>query len=279
MTSGSASDRKYVLGNWKMNPTDAGENVRLAGELHEAISKIEGFGKAASDRSIVVGFAPIDLYVQSVGRVFAEKNSALVVGGQNCHDQDKGAYTGFTSCAALESVGARFVLVGHSERRQHGHETNESIGRVLHHLLHTHIAFPAVVLCVGETLEQRQAARTTATLDSQLTHVIEMLQRQRAKGVCADSLVVAYEPVWAIGTGVTPERSDVEKAVRYIKQRFADAKVDVPPVLYGGSVNASNCAELAAVAQVDGFLVGGASLKVGEFPAIVRSVLDSSTKQ
>jgi triosephosphate isomerase len=194
---------------------------------------------------------------------FAElaRGSVVLIGGQDCHAEASGAFTGDISAEMLKDAGASAVVVGHSERRSDHHETN---GEVRAKALAAQRAGLVAIVCVGETHAERQAGQALAVVGAQLD--ASLPDR-------ADKLAVAYEPVWAIGTGLTPTPGDVAEmhgAIRrHLDARFGQAGQGIR-VLYGGSVKASNAGELMAVADVDGALVGGASLKADEFLAIAR---------
>ncbi|MHC6216219.1 triose-phosphate isomerase [Stenotrophomonas acidaminiphila] len=194
------------------------------------------------------------------------EGTALAFGSQDVSSNEKGAYTGEVSAAMLVDVGARYGLVGHSERRQYHHESSELVARKFVAAVHAGLV---PVLCVGETLEQREAGQTEQVIAAQLAPVLELAGVDAFAGA-----VVAYEPVWAIGTGRTasPEQAQVVHA--FIRGEVAgrDARIaDSLPILYGGSVKPDNAAELFSQPDVDGGLVGGASLVAADFLAIARA--------
>jgi triosephosphate isomerase len=227
-----------IAGNWKMykGPGDAGDFCRALRDV------------ARPDDVDVVVCPP---FVSLAAAVQALAGTEVGVFAQNCHWEAEGAFTGEVSAPMLRELGVYGTLVGHSERRQHFGETDESVGRRTSGCL---AAGLHVIACVGETLEQREAGET-----------IEVLRRQLAVLEHDDNLVIAYEPVWAIGTGRTATPEMAQEAHAAIKEL-----IDVP-VLYGGSVKPENAAELLAQPDVDGALVGGASLDVDSFAAICRA--------
>jgi triosephosphate isomerase len=193
----------------------------------------------------------------------AALGSKVEIGAQDCHAQPSGAHTGDLSAEMLADAGATAVIVGHSERRTDHHETDAEV------LAKTVAAWRAgltALVCIGETRAQREAGQTLSVLETQLAGSLP-------DGVSTQNLVIAYEPVWAIGTGLTPTPADVAEAHRFIRERLGGrfgAVANGIRILYGGSVKPSNCKELLGVENVDGALVGGASLKADEFLGIAR---------
>ncbi len=238
-------------GNWKMNKNPA-EAMAFADELSKACT--------ADEAKSLVLFPPA-LCISSLTGSLATKSIRL--GGQNCHWQPSGAYTGENSAEVLKSMGVTHCLVGHSERRQYFSETNEMMARKVK-LLQSLDLMP--VLCIGETLEERESGETKQVLERQL-HV------GLSESVDGKGLWLAYEPVWAIGTGkvATPEQvAEIHLFIRaWLKQNKPEFAAS--PILYGGSVKPENAKGLASIQDVDGFLVGGASLEVSSFLGILRA--------
>jgi triosephosphate isomerase len=241
--------RKLVAGNWKMN----GSLAQL-GEL----SRIAAAARDASGVDVAI-CPPFTLIPSAVAR-----SAGLIVGAQDCHAKDSGAHTGNVSAAMLREAGARLVIVGHSERRADQGETDEIVRAkaeaALRQGLHT-------VVCVGETEAERLAGQAVARVTAQLAG---SLPEPSGEG----ELIVAYEPIWAIGTGRTATPADAGEIHAAIRQsllaRFGDAGGRMR-ILYGGSCNAGNAAELFAVADIDGGLVGGASLTADQFVPIIEA--------
>ncbi|MCP2041011.1 triosephosphate isomerase [Neisseria sp. HSC-16F19] len=239
--------QKWVLGNWKMNGRTARNQDLLEGILPQAACGVQ------------VGVAVPAVYLAAVA---ATAGQALWAGAQDVSRfEADGAFTGETSAAMLADAGARFVLVGHSERRQYFGEDNTVLAEKLHHSL---AAGLVPVLCVGETLAERDVGEAEAVVARQLA----VLKDWRAEGVA-----VAYEPVWAIGTGRVAEAAQIAAMHAFIYRQILSlcgegAKIRV---LYGGSVNAANAADILAIPQVDGALVGGASLQAEPFTAIIQA--------
>ena len=245
--------KPFVAGNWKMNMDRAG-SIELANAVAEAAAKI-----ADVELAICPPFVYLDVVRQALG------NSHVSLGGQNMHYEANGAYTGEISPAMLKDVGCKYVILGHSERRHIFGETDEFINKKVHAALATGVT---PIVCVGELLAEREAGKTT-----------DVVRRQfegSCAGVNADqmaTIVIAYEPVWAIGTGkvATPAQAEeVHLALRkMIADRYNPQIADRVRIQYGGSVKPSNAAELLSQPNIDGALVGGASLKAEDFLGIV----------
>lgn len=246
-----AERRKLVAGNWKMN------GLRTA--LPEVESMIAG---ARALGRVDLAICPPATLASQVGDVL--QGSPIGLGGQDCHAKANGAFTGDVSAEMWADLGARFVIVGHSERRQHHGETDAIVAAKAAAVCRAGLI---PIICVGESLAERDAGKTLAVIATQLAGSIP---DEAGRG----DTVIAYEPVWAIGTGRTPTVAQVEEvhqAVgRALDARFGAAGLQIR-VLYGGSVKPDNAAELMAVAGVDGALVGGASLKAADFLAIARA--------
>ncbi|MEZ5790711.1 MAG: triose-phosphate isomerase [Nitratireductor sp.] len=242
--------KPLVAGNWKMNGTR-----RALGELQ---AMADGFDRAMQARLDMLVCVPATLMSDAVAVV---KSVPLAIGGQDCHAKPSGAHTGDISALMLADCGATAVIVGHSERRTDHGETSAMVREKADAALAANLM---PVICIGETGEERQEDKTLDVLREQLA------------GSLTDSptMVVAYEPVWAIGTGLVPTLADVEEAHAFIRgelvSRYGDDGAKLR-ILYGGSVKPSNAAELLSVANVDGALVGGASLKAEDFLGICRA--------
>jgi triosephosphate isomerase len=239
--------RKLIAGNWKMNCVVADARA-LAADL---ATKMQAAGPTRFDMLVCPPFPLIPTVVEAVGA------SGIQVGGQDCHAKEKGAFTGDTSAWMLKSVGCSFAIVGHSERRTYHRETDAEIKAKAEAAL---AAGLKVIVCIGETLEERDAGKT---LDVNRTQ----LHGSLPDGATAANTVIAYEPVWAIGTGRTATPDQAQEVHAMIRAeligRLADG--DAMRILYGGSMNAQNAAELLAKPDIDGGLIGGASLKAGDF--------------
>ena len=242
----SAQRRPLVAGNWKMNVAAPAEFAKM----------VEG----------ARGLTAIDIMVCPPATLLAElavaaRDSPMRIGGQDCHAEPAGAFTGDIAAEMLKGAGASAVIVGHSERRTYHQETDADVRAKA---LAARRAGLLAIVCVGETRAEREAGRALEVVGKQLDGSLPA-------GATAENLVVAYEPVWAIGTGLTPTPGDVAEMHGFIRrnlaERFAAAGEGIR-ILYGGSVKASNAKELMGVADVDGALIGGASLKADEFLAI-----------
>ncbi len=245
--------RKIVAGNWKLH-----------GSREFAISLVTDIANGAPEQGVELVILPPLPYLGELADDFAD--TGVQFGAQDVSCNEKGAYTGEVSASMLHEVGARYGLVGHSERRQYHHESSELVARKFAAALHAGLV---PVLCVGETLEQREAGQTEAVISSQLAPVLDAVGGQGFVNA-----VVAYEPVWAIGTGRTASKEQAQQVHAFIRGEVAkvDARIaDSLPILYGGSVKPDNAAELFAQPDVDGGLVGGASLVAADFLAIAKA--------
>lgn len=245
------ANRQLVAGNWKMN-----------GSLAEANALLGALRAGAAGLTCDLLVCPPATLLREAASLLA--GSPIAVGGQDCHAKQKGAHTGDISAAMLKEAGAGFVILGHSERRADHAETDAQVHAKT---LAAMAAGLIPVVCVGETLAERQAGQAQDVVRMQLSGSLP-------DGFAAGAGVVAYEPVWAIGTGLTPTVAEVEAMHGFIRARLAHAFGPAGAavrVLYGGSVKPDNAATLLAVAEVDGALVGGASLKATDFLAIAQA--------
>ncbi|RXK48894.1 triose-phosphate isomerase [Aquirufa rosea] len=250
--------KKIVAGNWKMNKT-AAEAVALATEVAALV-------KSEVPSSVQVIMAPPALFISEVNKV-TEGISNLSVSAQNCHEKASGAYTGEISASMLASAGVPYVILGHSERRQYFNETNAQLAAKVDAALENNVT---PIFCCGESLELRDGGDFLAFVAEQLTESLFHLSAE-----AFGKVVIAYEPIWAIGTGLTASSAQAQEMHAYLRQhiaaKYGQAVADDCSILYGGSCNAQNAAELFACADVDGGLIGGASLKAGDFITIAKS--------
>lgn len=248
--------KKIVAGNWKMN-----KSLPEAEALVKAIVS----GSEEGDGVTKIFFPPF-VFIERTAALIAGKNN-FFVGAQNCHHLESGAYTGEVSALAIASCGAQYVLVGHSERRIYFEETSEELRQKLE-LAFKHKLSP--VYCVGEKLNERKSNTYFHAVKKQIEEVVFHLSETQMK-----SLVLAYEPVWAIGTGETATPDQAQEMHAFIRlavaEKFGHAVANSTPILYGGSCNPGNAKELFACPDVDGGLIGGASLKPEEFLSIINS--------
>ena len=246
--------RSLVVGNWKMNGTRASAELLAKGI-------IAGLGSDHADIAVCVPYVYLPYVAELV------KDTALALGAQNVADQSSGAYTGEISASMLKEVGCTYALVGHSERRSYYGDTNESVAARFRQAQEQNII---PVLCVGETLEQREQDQTFAVINEQLDAVIHLV------GIAAFSAaVIAYEPVWAIGTGKTASDEQAQEVHHYIRQYIAakdQVIADKIQILYGGSAKPDNAKGLFAMPDIDGGLIGGASLDAESFLKIYHSI-------
>jgi triosephosphate isomerase len=246
-----------LAANWKMFKT-----------THETLAYVRELGalvKSVSGVEIVV--APP--FTSIVTAAEAARNTAIGIAAQNMHFEREGAFTGEVSATMIHDAGAGYVIIGHSERRRMFGETDEWVNRKLHAALAAEIV---PIVCVGETLEEREAGQTLAVLDRQIKDGLNGVTGEQVAG-----LIVAYEPVWAIGTGRNATPAEADEAHRHIRGRlrawFGDQAADRCRIQYGGSVKPDNIAALIALPDVDGALIGGASLQVASFHQIILSAL------
>jgi triosephosphate isomerase len=248
--------KPFIAGNWKMN-TDSASAVALAAGLAKELSSVD---------TVDVAVCPPFVYLQSVAAALSASNVAL--GSQNIYFEEKGAFTGEISCAMLKDTSCAYAIIGHSERRHVMGETDAMINKKISAAISGGLL---PIFCVGELLEDRQGGTTNEVVASQIKNGLE--------GICAESVqavTVAYEPVWAIGTGLTatPEQAqEVHAMIRgLLAELYGNEIAQAIRIQYGGSAKPSNTAELMAQPDVDGLLVGGASLKVEDFAAMVKTI-------
>lgn len=247
--------KKYlVAGNWKMNKTIS-ESIELAKRILESTLK-QNF---KSD----VLIAPPFTSLPTVSKIV--ENSKILLGAQNCHYESSGAFTGEISPIMLKDIGCKYVIIGHSERRHIFGETDLLINKKIR----SAIEFKLIpIFCIGETLDERDTGLTFNILERQIRLGLKGLQTTEI-----EKIVIAYEPVWAIGTGIrarTEQISEVHSFIRKFLQEVYGCSSLLPLILYGGSVNAKNCAEIFEINDVNGALVGGASLQANEFISIIQ---------
>lgn len=248
--------KTIIVGNWKMYKS-IGEAIELANGL-----KRELFNLDKEDIDIVI--CPAFTALSEVGEVISGSNIQL--GAQDTHWDEEGAFTGEVSCKMLEDVGCKFVIIGHSERRQYFSETNAAVNKKVKAVLKQGLT---PIVCVGETLEQREKGETFKTLDDHISQGLKDINEQDIL-----KIVVAYEPVWAIGTGKTAAPLEAQEAQEYIRglliRLYNKDIANKVRIQYGGSVKPDNISELMRQPDVDGALVGGASLELGSFSTIAK---------
>ncbi len=246
--------RILIAGNWKMNKVQS-DGLALVEDL---VGRVKGEGAAKFDMLVCPPFTLVSKACE------AAAGSAVAVGGQDCHMNEKGAHTGDTSAWMLADLGCSYAIVGHSERRTDHAETNEQVRAKAEA---AHAAGLIAIICIGETLAEREAGRTIEVNRTQLLGSLP-------DGATADNTVIAYEPVWAIGTGVVATPDQAQEVHAMLRAELVSAKgqgtADAMRILYGGSMNPKNAAELLALPDVDGGLIGGASLKADDFWAVAQ---------
>lgn len=251
---------KIIAGNWKMNP-DYAQGLELIANLKEAAASLPSSGAV---KTLV--FPPY-VFLPAFAEILAD--SSVNFGAQNVASTKNGAFTGEVSATMLKSLGARYCIIGHSERREYFGENEEILLKKINLLLEQDII---PVYCCGERLEERQAGKHFDVVSAQVRDAIGKTEREQARRI-----VIAYEPVWAIGTGVVASPEQAQEMHAFIRgvltSCFDQNLADEIPVLYGGSVKASNSAELFACPDIDGALVGGASLIIDDFCGIIKNRL------
>ena len=244
--------KKIVAGNWKMNK-NLQEGVALAKELTEVVK---------NPNCGVIICTPF-IHLASVAEIV--KDSAIELGAENCADKEKGAYTGEVSAEMVKSTGAQWVILGHSERREYYNETPEILKEKVQLALANGLK---VLFCIGETLEEREANKQNEVVKAELAGSVFNLSAEEWKNI-----VIAYEPIWAIGTGKTATAEQAEEIHAYIRSCVAEVYgqevADDTTILYGGSCKASNAPELFPKPDIDGGLIGGASLKAADLKGII----------
>jgi triosephosphate isomerase len=247
--------QKLIAGNWKMNGSLAANEALVHGVQ-------QGLAQALGGKRAQIAVCVPAAYLSQVQQLV--KGSGVDLGSQDVSAHEQGAYTGEISAVMLKEFAVRYAIVGHSERRQYHGETDEQVAHKAQRALSAGIT---PIVCVGETLAEREAGKTEEVVKRQLAAVIH------ANGHCISEIVVAYEPVWAIGTGKTAslEQAQAVHAVLRGQLKAATEHSDRVHILYGGSMNAANAAELLAQPDIDGGLIGGAALKVADFLTIIAA--------
>ena len=224
-----------------------------------SLNKVIKFSKSKEIKKGRLIYCPPYTLISSFSKKF--KNCQIGIGGQNCHESESyGAYTGFVNSRMLKNIGAQFVIIGHSENRKKG-EDNNLINLKIKSALAANLK---VIYCIGETLTEKRKKKTKSILSKQIKVGLKDLKN-------ISKIFIAYEPVWAIGTGVVPKSEDLLKTVKFIKSKFKDKS---PRVLYGGSVNSQNIKNLKEINNIDGFLIGGASQNAKKFIDIVKKTFN-----
>ena len=245
--------RKVIAGNWKMNmlPNEA---IKFIDELTPLVKDTEN--------EVILCVPYTDLFYS----LLVAQNTNIKIGAQNMHFEESGAYTGEVSGKMLKSIGVQYVIIGHSERRQYFAETDETVNKKIKTAFKYELK---PIVCVGESLEQREAGKANEIVTDQIEKALEGLTDDQVINT-----IVAYEPIWAIGTGKTATAEDANEMTKTIRNKIADIYgqnvAEKVIIQYGGSVKSSNAKELFSMSDIDGGLVGGASLKSDEFAKIVN---------
>lgn len=245
--------KKVIAGNWKMN--------KLPNEAIDFIDRLTPLVKDTKNE-VVVCVPYTDLFYA----LLTAQGTNIKIGAQNMHFEEKGAYTGEVSAQMLKSIGVEYVIIGHSERRQYFNETDETVNKKVKTAF-KHELKP--IVCVGETLEQREAGKAEEIITNQTEKALEGLTDEQVQNT-----IIAYEPIWAIGTGKTATSEDANNAIKAIRDKICQIygqNVGKSIIIqYGGSVKSANCKELFTTSDIDGGLVGGASLDLEEFAKIIN---------
>ena len=247
--------RKIIAGNWKMN--------MLPNEAMSFINELEPYAKNAKCE-IILCVPYTDLFYS----LLTAQNTNIKIGAQNMHWEESGAYTGEIAPNMLKCINIEYVIIGHSERRQYFAETDETVNKKIKSAL-KHELNP--ILCVGETMKQRELGLEEEVIKQQINGALEGITKEQA-----EKIVIAYEPIWAIGTGKVATKDDANNMIKLIRKEiellYNKEVANNVSILYGGSVNKNNSKELFETSDIDGALVGGASLKVDEFNEIIKSI-------
>ena len=245
--------RKVIAGNWKMN--------MLPGEAIEMINELTPLVKDTKNE-VILCVPYTDLFYA----LLTTQNTNIKIGAQNMHFEESGAYTGEVSGKMLKSINVEYVIIGHSERRQYFAETDETVNKKIKSAFKYGLK---PIVCVGETLEQREAGKAVDVITKQTELALEGLSNEQV-----ENTIIAYEPIWAIGTGKTATSEDANNSIKEIRNKiseiYGEETASKVIIQYGGSVKSSNAKELFNMSDIDGGLVGGASLKAEEFSKIVN---------
>ena len=245
--------RKVIAGNWKMN--------MLPGEAIEMINELTPLVKDTKNE-VILCVPYTDLFYA----LLTAQNTNIKIGAQNMHFEESGAYTGEVSGKMLKAINVEYVIIGHSERRQYFAETDETVNKKIKSAFKYGLK---PIVCVGETLEQREAGKAVDIITKQTELALEGLSNEQV-----ENTIIAYEPIWAIGTGKTATSEDANNAIKEIRNKISEIYGEETSskviIQYGGSVKSSNAKELFNMSDIDGGLVGGASLKAEEFSKIVN---------
>lgn len=262
----------FLAGNWKMHKGPK-ETKEFIVELFAAIAKDTSLKGFLKENKVELGIFPPFVSLETAGREIASADISLSLGAQNMHWEDSGAFTGEIAGKMLMEVGCKYVILGHSERRHIFGESDETIGKKMNKALEIGLK---PVLCVGETLEERDEGITETVVKRQLEEALRSLREHEN---IKDNIVIAYEPVWAIGTGRKANDEDAQSVCAYIRkfieERFGSTAAEGIRILYGGSVKPDNAKGLMEQKDIDGALIGGASLDVGSFLEISRNTIEA----
>jgi triosephosphate isomerase len=240
----------YFIANWKMFG-----DLRTLNSLDSVIK----FSNSYKKNKIKIIYCPPNTLIRPLSKRL--KKTKLVVGAQNCHQSEHyGAFTGYVNARMLKNVGAKYIILGHSENRQTG-ETDKLINSKIKNAIKAGLK---IILCIGETLKEKRNKKTNQVLAKQIKNCLKSVNNK-------SNIIIAYEPVWSIGTGLIPKFEDLSNSVSFIKKKFGKKS---PKILYGGSVNSNNIIQLKDIMNLDGFLIGGASQNSKKFIDIIKKTVN-----
>ncbi|MFC1894921.1 triose-phosphate isomerase [Candidatus Dependentiae bacterium] len=247
----------YFIANWKMQLT-------LNEESNFVDLNLQNFKKLSSKKNIQIILCPSFLNIRSLSKLF--KSTNIKIGAQNCSSHIKGAYTGQISAQSLSDTYCQYCIIGHSECRKEYKESNNEIFKKFESLISQNIS---PIICIGENLEENKSGRTLDILEKQLVEIFKYLLKRNENKVNKVKILIAYEPIWAIGTGITPTINSLNKTFAWLKQQTKNIPFINWKLLYGGSVNSKNVFDLKQINNLSGFLIGGSSLDFQEFEKVV----------
>ncbi|HOY30319.1 MAG TPA: triose-phosphate isomerase [Bacteroidales bacterium] len=259
--------RKIIAGNWKMNNT-----------LPEATSLVEGILNGLEQSTNITNRDLLDIVLAppypylNLCKDLIKGKQGIYIAAQNCYSEEKGAYTGEVSAAMISSIGAKYVIIGHSERRNYFRENSQMLMKKVDLALKNNLR---PIFCIGELIHERQSERHFKVVRQQLADTVFLMKENDFRRI-----IIAYEPVWAIGTGLTATPEQAQEMHSFIRQligvKFGRKTINNISILYGGSCNAANAASLFAMPDVDGGLIGGASLKAGDFVSMIETLSNTN---
>ena len=245
----------FFIANWKMK-------LNFNEEKNFAVSNLEGFKQLTTSNTVNIILSPSYLSIHSLVEIF--KTTKIKIGAQNCSKYENGAYTSQISAESLKDAGCQYCIIGHSECRKESHETNQEITEKFILLIKNNIS---PIICIGESLQEHENGKTLEILQKELDQIFEAIN---LKNITDQAILIAYEPIWAIGTGKIPTDIHLEGVFEWLKNQCSKLPKLNWKLLYGGSINSQNIQNLKKIKDLDGFLVGGSSINFQEFEKIVK---------